>query len=254
MEENFLKKFCHLFPCTLLLTFFLFTLFVNMNKVNADTINITLTDDMFSKLDHLSDMQSAVSSVCSPSGPLRCEYFIRYQNDFSYQNLYFAINRINPTPPCGYIDSGTVRATNDTTIYSFSSDFSSVSTSGSYYNSPDWQTYQSGSYSRYLLYANFDIPWCSSNGLGHTLNFTYNGNTYTLVTSSDNHLPTIYDLDLIFNPPTPTDDFPLLTSFVSISLDKLSLICDFITSNYVFLFMFVIFVFYFIILLFRRLK
>lgn len=86
--------------------------------------------------------------------------------------------------------------------------------------------------------------------LNNTYYFTYNSVTYSFV--SDQPFPSLYSIYL--DNQSPSDPTPLLTQFFDITIDKLQLICDFITSSYIYLSIIVIFLIYFSILLLRRLK
>lgn len=116
---------------------------------------------------------------------------------------------------------------------------------------------QSTVYYNYYLYTNYpnvSIRWTSSFG-DNIYNIVYNDYTFSFSRNMNTSpIPSLYDIWLSQQPPPPVDNTPLLTDFYTLVLDKIVLICDFFTSSYVYLSIFVIFILYFVILLFRRLR
>lgn len=237
----------------LVLTFFVSSFFL-FSFVNADEIKINITDEMFSYLSNIDTIINTINSSCTDdynSSTVNCNYFIRYHDDYSYSNQYFAINRLYSTDyPAAYTESGLVRVNNATQKFILSSDFSSVSSNSSYYSSNSWQAYQFDDQKRLLLYSSFDIPFRSIDNNIYT--FVYNGEEYSIVNDGTIFFPTLYDLKNHFLSNISSDDTPVLTNFYSIVSSKLVLFCEQIINNYVYFSIISVFVLIFIIELIRR--
>lgn len=103
-----------------------------------------------------------------------------------------------------------------------------------------------------LIYDNSSQVSCSSSMCRNNIYYFYYLNN-RIDLKYQQQFTSLYNLSLL-SPSTPSDSTPLLTSFIDISIEKLQLICDFFTSSYVYLSIFVIFILYFVTLLLRRLK
>ena len=84
----------------------------------------------------------------------------------------------------------------------------------------------------------------------------YNKTIPEITINVGDKIPSYLDIynTYILGPPTPPDNYPILTSFYNLVITKLAFISDYIYSSYVLLSIFVILIFYFVILLFRRLR
>lgn len=119
-------------------------------------------------------------------------------------------------------------------------------------------SYNSSNYLEYknLLYFVYDSSGCSlgsqcSNYTPRsnvTIDISYGSQIYHVLPNAQTKFPTLYDLYLTI----PTDDTPLLTSFFNLTIEKLQLITEYFSSNYIYLSIFVIFIIVSIILIIKR--
>lgn len=89
----------------------------------------------------------------------------------------------------------------------------------------------------------------------YDVSITYDNNSYS-VPRNGNVLtfPTLYDLHELWygEPPEPPDNYPLLTQFFTLFIDKITYVSEYFVSNYVYLYMFSLFIFFSFILLLKR--
>lgn len=137
------------------------------------------------------------------------------------------------------------------TAYNISADYSSLSVKRTY---TSWDV--GGGISptfTFVIYSTVDFTYpflCSTMPSKYSdYPIIYENNNYVMPTADDLRFYTIYDIYENLH----GDPYPLFTSFFDIVIEKLQLICEFFTSSYIYLSIFVVIMFYFIILLLRRL-
>lgn len=251
---NFVRKFC-LTPL-FYVSSFLFTIFASMNIVKADT-TIDLTNYDFSFMSDINNLVTKVNDASLGNNWI----LVKYKNGNVYRYLvYWKQSGTFSTQPQGSYDALITNNISLPMIICFSSNlqyFSRAYCDFSYsaYNFMDISQVLGGSSTSQLLYTPASINWNSNSQPISLYVFTYNNFSFTYNPLTD-ELPTLSSLyDYFTSQPTPPpDNTPVLTEFVDLSLDKLALICEFFTSSYVYLCIFVVFLLYFIIYLFRRLS
>ena len=226
----------------LILTFILSSFFFS-SSVFAVTNNFIITDEMFSQLDNLNTMINIIES----STPFQTKpYYIIAKLNNSYIVNFRSSNSSSSNTV--YYGSNGLYFSTQNSYYLFYSDLSGIY-QGGYLN--EYNPYSSNFT---YLYSNFDIL-CIMNGSGNVLNFNYNNDIYTInVQNNVSVLPSLYVLHDEFIGSQPADNYPILTEFYTVFIDKIKFTADYISYNYVFLSVFVVFLFMFAILLFRRLK
>lgn len=217
-----------------------FSLFISI--VRADTYNVTVPsnltsltsfnfDTMINTLNNssITHKQYCTITWTTSSGnyyKLRCGNSVSYNSNFDSYSL-------------GYCSQ-----------YDYSSDFTSITPSSYHPNcTGDRFTYYirpRDAQISFLIYSNFDLP---IQNVSNTYNYTYIDKVYTMPNGTDVKVYSIREMYIDYN----TDPYPLFTSFFDIVLEKLQLVCEFFTSSYIYLSIFVVIMFYFIILLLRRL-
>lgn len=246
----------------LLLSFFtplLVSLFLFPNIVKADTydISISQTDinyiNNFNWSDRITLYNSyssqnnlpyyIVSMVGSGGGTVNDHYIYYFSDIPTIEYRWEQVGWITPI----------VRGTYIRCIINFSNSTSCDSSSSStLYLAFQWTnnetSFRTNWGNKNILYTNFDIPYTLNNRI-----VNINNGDYIYTFDIGNNFIGLYNL-INYTPPSPPDSTPLLTQFFNISIEKLQLICDFFTSSYVYLSIFVIFILYFVILLLRRLK
>lgn len=230
--------------------------FVSVTFAHADT-TYPLNDSLFSYLNNIDTAINTCDTYLS-NNPTYAYYAIYYLSSFGGYTGYSCIFTSNE-PKIRYAGTGIQPPqrfyqyfTGNVIAMGLSSDFTTLSTLNLYL-SVDFAIYYYNqvffSPVSLLLYSSISLLPHSNNDCNSNIIYTYNGDILTR--SCRDPYYTFYDLDNYFNG-SPPDDTPLLSSFVTLVLDRLSYICDFFTSSYVLLSMFVIFIFYFVIYFFRR--
>ena len=218
---------------------FFVSLFLFSNIVYAQEITYSFNDTDFDILNNLDTMKNTIEAYNTTNG-ITCPDYTIFMNNTSYFYVCFSRNITNVSRYyLYYLDYVQVRG--------ISSDFLTIT--GSFYGSQSYTL----TYPVFILYSTSSSFNPFASDYGDTLIFSANGNSFSIISNTSNHFPSLYEIHetLYFSPP---DDFPLLTSFFTIFSEKLVLLCDYITSSYVCLSIFVVFIIYFVILLFRRLK
>lgn len=242
---------------TSILTVSLFFCF--FTKVNADTITFSISDWQLDLAENVPTMLNTIANKNYSNYRYIIVAYRRYSNN-PWEYL-FVHQTSGDRPYLYYLTSW-----NDLAYYNpynyvqcFSSDFTSLGScsyySGNYANWTGYSNYLNPDSINQLVYSspsavlNSDSPVVPD-----TYVFTHEDRTFNYDANSGDPAPTLYTLREYFNasPPTPPDDTPLLTSFVNVVLDKLTLTTDFFTSSYIYLSIFVIIIFYFSICLLRR--
>lgn len=82
----------------------------------------------------------------------------------------------------------------------------------------------------------------------------FNATIPSITIAPGDKIPTYYDLyqEYILTPPGPVDEYPVITSFFNISIDKIKLVAEYFSSNYLYLSLFSIFIFIFFLYLLKR--
>ena len=222
-------------------TLFIFFLLLFPKIALAENMTITYNDT------------SLVNSQCftnllSYSNSNYSQFLIWYNpSDTSYY-VYVPSNSVTFFARRNYANF-TVSWSTGTFRYVAINDCSSVNYDG-YEGSVGFNTYNDWSTSSpYVLYSSSNI---TING-SYPIDITDGIDTFTCnVNDSCPYIPMYYWYNS--TPPTPPDTTPLLTSFITITTDSLAYICEFITSSYIYLSIFVVILLYFVIYLIRRLK
>ena len=216
------------------LFFLLICLSFSIPKVSASTYDFTIPSALTSLTS--SDLQQMKDTLS--------------QNNFTYYTVTFTVNNSIPfrifSSPNFYIDSS-YRYQWDTPckMFKFNSDFTSIDFVSNYCN--DFRPYINGTYNPTFILFSTSNPVYPN--FTDTYNYTYIDETYTYpLSSSDLSVATLEELMTAYY----SDDYPLLTSFYTIVLDKISFICGYFTSNYLYLSFFAIFLIIFIIYLLKR--
>ena len=227
--RNFLLNYI-LLPLTFLIIYLSFSI----PKVSASTYDFTIPSALTSLT--TSDIQQMKDTLA--------------QNNFTYYTVTYTVNNSVPyrifSSPNFYIDSS-YRYQWDTPckIFKFNSTFTSIDFVSNSCN--DFRPYINGTYNpTFILFSTSSPVYPNSTDI---YNYTYIDEVYSYpLSSSDLSVATLEDLITAYY----SDDYPLLTSFYSIVLDKLAYICEYFTSNYLYLSFFAIFLIIFIIYLLKR--
>lgn len=231
-----MKKF--VFPAfTLIISAFLF-----VSNVSAQTYSYTIPTDL-TRLSS-SDFDTIRSLISSQN---ISNYIVTYSIDTNPHYKVFKLNTNSLTSSIKNSSYTIFQMTNPCNRYAISNDLSSITFKTNscssefislfppYYTSPD-----------YIVLSNMNLIFTS---YIDNVSYTYIDKVYTMPSSSDMRLYTIYDMYTDYN----TDPYPLLSDFFTITIDKLKALCSFFTSSYIYLSVFVILMLYFTILLIRRL-
>lgn len=235
--------------------YLVFTLFLSsfflFSTVFAEEYSVTITDEMFSYLDNIDKIIELANSYClDSSNTINCNYFIRYHDEYSYKDSYFLINKDSSSPKA-YIESSSMRVSNDTNKYVISSDFNSISTTKTFYNSDSWRAYEFGDYKRLLLYSSFDIPFKTIDN--NTYTFIYKESSYSIINDGNSFFPTLYDLFLKFKGQSNIDDnLSILSKFYTTMSDNVILFANCFIDNYILISIICIFIFLFLFEFIRR--
>lgn len=229
-----------------LLAFGLFSLL--FSSVKADT-TYDLTSTSFSYLTSIESMKTTADSKLTDLGSDYIGYVIYYKNvnPVTYFALFF---KVVPNIRYDLWNNNNIYIIYGSDFQSkwkYSSDFSSLSSATFNYGWP----YINTTNGYYVLYSTHDLYPNAGATLNEYVIYNYDGRSYQFYNDGTVHFPSLYELNAFFS--TPPDNTPILTSFVSIVLDKLAYICEFLTSSYVYLAIFVILIFYIVIYLFRGL-
>ena len=147
-------------------------------------------------------------------------------------------------------------------VYSYSNDYTSVS----YTIRTNLNLVTPTVYSTYYgyFYSNYDfIAYLTNSGYNSIIIPTYTSTTYNktipeIVLHNGDKIPTYDDIYNTYinppTPPTPPDNYPLLTSFYNLFIEKIYFLCEYIYSDYILLSVLVVLLLYISILFFRRLK
>lgn len=228
------------------------SLFLMPKSVFADTYNFTFQSNPYSHINSSSfdDWKQQVIDYRDSKNISNLHYFIfwsgnKYQAMLGTSDyLNFTINDINTNYPVLAISSpvssnvfyicnnnGTVQncggSTNDTLHFSLSNCNKLTHTCDD------------------LLFLDSDISDIRSSDSNVSV-ITYNDETFTFP-NSDNLYTSVSWYNYYHG-----DDYPLLTQFFTLFVEKLVFVTEYISSHYIFLSMFTIFIIYFSILLIRR--
>ena len=211
-------------------------------NVYADFVkDVTVSDDMLSLLNNLSQYKNVVDTVIANNSSSYSSYYMIYTEGST--NLYRVMVFHNDVLPSATLNTN-MYATWNTSFHVTIPNIANVKSlctinlSGSFTDcrsnlgSLGYLYDDTGSY-RIPLYSTFVVPIKYVQSYPLYVNFIRNGSTLTY-TGNDN-LPTVSDLNVIYNPPIPTDDFPLLTSFYNLCLEKFALISEEFSSNYIYI-------------------
>lgn len=224
----------------------LVSLFIFPVNVKADTIE-NLSDSMISASNNITaSVLSDIDTYLSTSYPTyKDNYIIIYDSNNNSYQLYAYSN-------ASWLVISPVNNTDYWNIPKRVRLYCSMNSSTLAINSCNINNYAVTITNTFFpLYSSISLNLTNYND--ETYVFTNGDNSYSLVFSQGNTFPTVIDLVDYWNS-TPPDNYPILTSFITTVLEKISLTCEYFSSNYIFLTIFVIFIFYFVILLFRRLK
>lgn len=252
-----MKKFLFSFLTPLFVSLFFF-----IPQVKADTYNLTFDTSLFDILSSstYTTIKNTADTYCSSNN---CTYYFSYKRSQGYRvNYYFPGS---PSTPYFFQGSSEYFTYNiqgggnwRTCAYNSSTGLEISCSSNQSYPSGDIEVIFSNniinSYS--LLYSNLSssvfilstTPPINTTNVYNLSYLNFSG-SYSV---SNAYIPSLYEIYQQGN--IVPDSTPLLTQFFDISIEKLQLICDFFTSSYVYLSIFVIFILYFVILLLRRLK
>lgn len=230
----------------------LVSLFIFPKNSYALTTSWEVSDTTFTTYNNDISTLTNYANTYISNNPSYTTYYIIQNNVDNYYSIFFYSSSLDlkfPSYAPNYFNFYTY--TVEECQYNFS-DLSLISCSTNY-NTANGSGNLLYSYN-YLFKTNGNTNIV--NGCSYDFTITNNSNSYSFGQSSSCVMPTIeYLNDLWFStPPIPPDPYPLLTSFFTITLEKLSVITEFISSNYLYLTPFVIFIIYFVILMFRRLK
>lgn len=257
-------------PLNIVVLFFSF--FVFLSQPLADNINVNVTipsqyGDVFDILDYKDFMINQVEAYLE-SHNLDLGYIIYCKITSTVgSNFCKAITFSNSTDPVtnfGFSNAfvfNSAPGTIGSTVYRLNLCTSdSLCTMASNDNMAWWDNisyYTTGTTNNFIPIYSSRPLFCSSS--------VCNSNTYTMkydtysyqvpVVDGRNAVPTLSELyDVWFPPPSPSDDYPLLTQFFNLFIDKITYVSEYFVSNYVYLYMFSLFIlFSFILLLKRRL-
>ena len=260
-----MKRF--LFPS---IFFFTFLLFLFVPFVNADTPVYYVDDTQFNYITNagfLPAKQFCDDNINQSTYKYTCYvYFLTNDN-----TIYAILSTVNSIP---YFNNDTSNSRFITPSYSFTpvpsgnyrryiykwngTEMELYNTNNSLSSTTYNISYNSSNYLEYknLLYYVYDTSGCSigsqcSNFTPRsnvTFDISYGSQIYHVLPNGQTKFPTLYDLYLTL----PTDDTPLLSSFFNISIEKIQLISEYFSSNYLYLSLFCIFIFIFIIFVLKR--
>lgn len=227
-----------------LLLIIITTLFL-LPEVKADTKTVRYDSTDYSFVNS-SGFTSLINSQSSSTGAF---FIIQRYSDSAY--LLLKTSDITTTSlSCSapnFVECYTSGSLSNSPRYIINSDYSLTSTSNYSYSMLLLDTTGSNVGTFQLIYSSIPIINLTGN---NSLIITDDTNSTTCNPSDTCNLLPYYEFYKNFY----GDNTPLLTSFVNLSIEKLSLICDFLTSSYIYLSIFVIFILYFVILFFRRLN
>lgn len=130
---------------------------------------------------------------------------------------------------------------------------------GAYYNIPIF-AYNFVHLNAYVLSSNiFNYDKLSTNYdtiiIPSFTSSVYNKTIPEITINVGDKIPSYLDIynTYILGPPTHPDNYPILTSFFTTFIDRLSFLCEYISSSYIFLSIFVVLLIYISITLLRRL-
>lgn len=236
-----MRKFFTIF-CFSILSFFLFSY-----SVSAYTSNFNLNDELWEALDNVDEIK-VVADAYMINNPSYTSYIIYYSHSHNQSVKYIVYVRVAWD---FYISSNGLQLEASRTLrcpYDFTTSTMSCSNNSDNYISP----YIANEYNTLgILYSSKPINiGVENSSVGDVFNWTYNSDTYSITSNGTIFFPSLTELHDIFFPPNNPS---VLESFVSLAIDKLSYICDFFTSDVIYLTIFAIFIFYYVIFLFRRL-
>ena len=219
---------------TLVLSSFLFLSNVSAVSVTVPQVIENLTEADFTSLQTL----MANNNIT--------DYTIFYYWNDTQGRITDKIVYMNPSSISCFNQSGVSASFTNGTAYNISDDYTSLSFKRSY---TSWTVTIGGTYPTYTFAVYSTANLSFSEVCSYPYSMTYENNIYTMPTSDDLSFYTIYDIYEVIH----ADPYPLFTSFFDVVFEKLQLICEFFTSSYIYLSIFVIFILYFCILLLRRL-
>lgn len=241
-----------------LFTFFAL-LFLLPLTTYADTLTYTIPQSVIDfTFEHLEQMKNTAENWLSSQhnvGGYSQYYIINYRPSNGWVGIYFypyADENGNVFKGNSYV----FYTTNNNyylhfhytgTMYSmqFNDDFTGFTSTPYTYNSLFLKELYT---ERYLLYFNFDLKYVAL----EDLLFTYDNQSYLYTNNSSHNKKFISVSELLTH--FDFDPYPLIATFFTTVSEKLILITEYFSSNYIYLYIFAIFIIYFIILMFRRLS
>ena len=224
----------------LIIPLFLFTLFVSVNKVNADTITYTLPSNIERWVENnLPTLKSTADSFLQESSSDRIAYFIFC--DYSRSTCYLDVITYQygtNVVSMSYNNSFFVLNTSSGNFLRrvYNSGFTSLRNCGSgECPSPSITFPSNPRNANYMIpiYSSFDIN-ITSDFKNNSYNYIISDKNITYVGSEQTKFSTINDIITDINN-VPEDNYPLLTSFYSLCIDKFAFIVEEFTSNYIYL-------------------
>lgn len=245
----------------------LFSFFIFLSQPLADNVNVNVTipsqyGDIFDTLQYKDYMISSIESLLS-SENLDLGFVLFCKNNAtkpSCRAITFP-NSSDPVTNFGFNDGfvfNSAPGTIGTTTRLIMVPFSSSAGQPYFANLPYWTNYTfytTGTTNNYYPVYSTRPLFCST-ALCNSNTYTMLYDTYSYqvpVVDGRNAVPTLAELyDVWFGSPTPTDDYPLLTQFFTLFIDKITYVSEYFVSNYIYLYMFSLFIFFSFILLLKR--
>lgn len=223
-----MKRLPYITPLLLFVFFFFFSSEVKADTITLDSSNISSSMALLN-----SDFEYVKNNIASqPQCSGRNLFFVFYYNNEYYGACYQFIGNPSSTAFTFQYTESTNRIfyyiNAGMKIYKYQN--GSLSLTSNPINTLNIYTNTEGFTYNNLLYTS-GITAYYINTQGNTLTFTYAGNTYTIENNSA--VPSLYDIYL--NSQTPTDNYPILTSFFTLFLDRLGYLANYITGSYVML-------------------